>query len=275
VNYLTSYEDYRKLLPEYQKEYANGLSGVKAEDAREDIESFFIEFVDQGVKDLYLFRDLLLEELKKGARIKVTVQGFASPLHKTAYNVNLTKRRISSFMNYLRNFENGVFVPYLDGTAENGGFVIFVQVPFGEYTANQLTSDNVNDQRNSVYSRAAAIERKIEIQSVESIQKDSLAFYTEISPTSVDLGSVAQGVTWVKNVVFKNKSDQPLELDRIDFNGNIVQVTMEDEIKAFTETNIQFTSAEQIPKGLFSTPVYIYFKGYASPIAIRVLGEGL
>jgi hypothetical protein len=150
-----------------------------------------------------------------------------------------------------------------------------VQVPFGEYTANQLTSDNVNDQRNSVYSRAAAIERKIEIQSVESIQKDSLAFYTEISPTSVDLGSVAQGGTWVKNVVFKNKSDQPLELDRIDFNGNIVQVTMEDEIKAFTETNIQFTSAEQIPKGLFSTPVYIYFKGYASPIAIRVLGEGL
>jgi hypothetical protein len=161
VNYLTSYDDYRKLLPDYQKEYSNGLSGVKAEDAREDIESFFIEYVDQGVKDLFLFRDLLLEELKKGARIRVTIQGFASPLHKTAYNVNLTKRRISSFMNYLRAYDNGVFVPYLDGTAPNGGYVLFTPVPFGEYTANQLTSDNINDQRNSVYSRAAAIERKI------------------------------------------------------------------------------------------------------------------
>jgi tetratricopeptide (TPR) repeat protein len=275
VNYITSYDDYRKLLPEYQKEYSNGLSGVKAEDAREDIESFFIEYVDQGVKDLNLFRDLLLEELKKGARIKVTVQGFASPLHKTAYNVNLTKRRISSFMNYLRAFGNGEFVPYLDGTAENGGYVIFVQVPFGEYTANQLTSDNINDQRNSVYSRAAAIERKIEIQSVESIQEDSLAFYTELSPTSMDFGSIVRGATFAKNIVFKNKSNQPLNVERIDFDATIIDVKIANEIASHSETSIQFTNVGQLPKGLFSTPVRIYFKGYASPITISVLGEGL
>lgn len=275
VNYIASYDDYRKLLPEYQKEYSHGLNGVKAEDAREDIESFFIEYVDQGVKDLYLFRDLLLDELKKGARIKVTVQGFASPLHKTAYNVNLTKRRISSFMNYLRAFDNGVFIPYLDGTAENGGFVIFVQVPFGEYTANQLTSDNINDQRNSVYSRAAAIERKIEIQSVESIQEDSLAFYTELSPTSMDLGSNLRGATFNKNLVFKNKSNQTLTVERVDFDNTIVLVRMVNDIAAHSETIIQFSSVKELPKGLFSTPVRIYFKGYASPITIRVLGEGL
>ena len=35
--------------------------------------------------------------------------------------------------------------------------MVFSQVPFGEYTANQLTSDNPNDVQNSVYSRAAAI----------------------------------------------------------------------------------------------------------------------
>jgi hypothetical protein len=216
-----------------------------------------------------------LEELKKGARIKVTVQGFASPLHKTAYNVNLTKRRISSFMNYLRAFDSGVFVPYLDGTAENGGFVIFVQVPFGEYTANQLTSDNINDQRNSVYSRAAAIERKIEIQSVESIQEDSLAFYTELSPTSMDLGSILRGASFAKNSVFKNKSNQPLLVERIAFDTTIVTVKMANDISAHSETTIQFTNAGQLPKGLFSTPVRIYFKGYARPITISVLGEGL
>jgi hypothetical protein len=178
-------------------------------------------------------------------------------------------------MNYLRAFDSGVFVPYLDGTAENGGFVNFVQVPFGEYTANQLTSDNINDQRNSVYSRAAAIERKIEIQSVESIQEDSLAFYTELSPTSMDLGSILRGASFAKNIVFKNKSNQPLLVERIAFDTTIVTVKMANDISAHSETNIQFTNAGQLPKGLFSTPVRIYFKGYATPITIRVLGEGL
>lgn len=275
VNYLTSYDDYRKLLPDYQKEYSNGLSGVKAEDAREDIESFFIEYVDQGVKDLFLFRDLLLEELKKGARIRVTIQGFASPLHKTAYNVNLTKRRISSFMNYLRAYDNGVFVPYLDGTAPNGGYVLFTPVPFGEYTANQLTSDNINDQRNSVYSRAAAIERKIEIQSVESIQEDSLAFYTELSPSAVDLGSLIRTNTFQKTILFTNKSNQVLELDRIEYDSSILKITLDNRIPAQSAVNITFNNQLSLPKGIFSVPVKMYFKGYTSPIQLRVLGEGL
>jgi hypothetical protein len=275
VNYLTSYDDYRKLLPDYQKEYSNGLSGVKAEDAREDIESFFIEYVDQGVKDLFLFRDLLLDELKKGARIRVTIQGFASPLHKTAYNVNLTKRRISSFMNYLRAYDNGVFVPYLDGTAQNGGYVLFTPIPYGEYTANQLTSDNINDQRNSVYSRAAAIERKIEIQSVESIQEDSLAFYTVLSPSAVDLGSILRTSTFKKSIVFTNKSNQTLELDHIEYDTSVIKISMDDRIPSQAAINIAINNQESLPKGLFSVPVKIYFKGYVSPIQLRVLGEGL
>jgi hypothetical protein len=178
-------------------------------------------------------------------------------------------------MNYLRSFDNGVFVPYLDGTAENGGFVIFAQVPYGEYTANQLTSDNINDQRNSVYSRAAAIERKIEIQSVESIQEDSLAFYTELSPTSMDLGSILRGASFTKSIVFRNKSNQTLVVDRIDFDATIVNVDIAKDIPAQSKTSIQFVNVGQLPKGLFSTPVRIYFKGYPTPITIRVLGEGL
>ena len=37
----------------------------------------------------------------------------------------------------------------------------------GEYAANQLTSDDLNDQKNSVYSYEAGIERKIEILGIE------------------------------------------------------------------------------------------------------------
>ena len=134
VNYTDSYTDYTEMLPEYKKEYSKGLSGDRVTEAEEDIESFFTEFVDQGVKDLTLFKSLLLEELQKGFRIRISVRGFASPLAKTEYNVNLTKRRIASLVNHLRVCDNGAFAQYLDGTALNGGKLEVVGVPFGEYS---------------------------------------------------------------------------------------------------------------------------------------------
>jgi hypothetical protein len=119
---------------------------------------------------LNLFRDLLLEELQKGRKINLTIKGFASPLAKSDYNVNLTKRRIASLVNYLSAYNDGLFVPYLQGNSSDGGKLTFTEVPFGEYTSNKLVSDNLNDQKNSVYSRAAGLERKIEIQLVNFIE---------------------------------------------------------------------------------------------------------
>jgi len=212
VNYIDSYDDYTAMLDQYKKEYANGLNGDKADLAKEEIETFFIEYVDKGVSDLQLFRDLLLKELERGAKINITVKGFASPLAKTDYNVNLTKRRINSLVNYMREYDNGIFAKYLDNNAENGGKVIFSQVPFGEYTANQLTSDNPNDVQNSVYSRAAAIERKIEIQSVSYLEDDKeFALVTE-KPV-IDLGTTQQGDKLKQTFTVKNKSNKTIELD--------------------------------------------------------------
>ena len=90
----------------------------------------------------------------KGQNIELTIKGFASPLAKTDYNVKLTGRRITSLINYLREYDKGQFNEYIDATAENGGTLSFNKIPFGEYTASKLVSDNVNDTKNSVYSRA-------------------------------------------------------------------------------------------------------------------------
>lgn len=224
LNYINSYTDYTAMLDTYKKEYSTGLKGDKGEEAKEDIESFFVEFVDQGVKDLVLFRDLLLEELEKGTRIKITVQGFASPLAKTDYNVNLTKRRISSLKNYLREYNNGVFVPYLDGTAKNGGLVLIQQVPFGEYSANQLTSDNPNDVKNSVYSRAAAIERKIEIQSVSYLEKVS-EFPLDVNSTVFNAGVKKSGDVIFAEFKLKNSSDRSVEITDILAPADLITVS--------------------------------------------------
>jgi len=220
VNYIDSYNDYTAMIDQYKREYSSGLRGDRAADAKDDIEDFFMEYVDQGVRDLSQFRDLLLIELERGRKIELTVKGFASPLAKTDYNVNLTKRRIASMVNYLRAFDNGVFRKYLDETAENGGALRITQIPFGEYEADQIVSDNPNDQKNSVYSRAAAIERKIEIQSVDIIrQEDSLATLLTATSLVYDAGTQKSGAVIEKEFVLKNIGEQTILIDEVIVSG--------------------------------------------------------
>ena len=274
VNYIVGYGEYREMLAKYQTEYSSGLDSAKASSAREDIENFFIEYVDQGVRDLELFRNLLLEELQNGARINLTVKGFASPLAKTDYNVNLTKRRISSLVNYLREYDHGIFAPYLDGTASNGGKVQFTQVPFGEYTANKLTSDNFHDQKNSVYSRSAAIERKIEIQSVDYIKEDSLIFLTNITPTMLDLASIGMTDSIARELTFVNNSSDTLMILRTEVDNHYLDVQIPNMIAPKSEVQIRFTNHSSLPSGLFSFQARLYFVGHDQPLLIPINGEG-
>ncbi len=215
VTYMKSYDDYIKLKPDYYKQYAQGLDGDAAEDAKEDIEDFFVQYVEQGVLDLEEFLRLLLPELEKGFEIEVTVKGFASPLAKTDYNIWLTKRRISSLMKYLRIYKGGILKPYLNGSASNGGSLSFVKIPFGEYTADQLISDNPNDAKNSVYSRKAALERKIEIQSVSLVTKDSSYAKMSFDKQAHDFGPSKQGDVLTYEFNFKNDGEEVLEIGEI------------------------------------------------------------
>ncbi len=208
VNYFDSYTAYRDMLNKYQKEYSKGLKGDKAEEAKEDIESFFIEYVDQGVKDLQQFQELLLEELDKGRAIELTIKGYASPLAKSDYNVNLTKRRIWSLINYLNEYGEGEFSRYIDKNQ-----LTFKEVPFGEYVAGSLVSDNLNDQKNSVYSRAAGLERKIEIQSVSFIKDTIMEKVLETESQLRDLGIIPKTDVQSIKYTITNTNDHSIEID--------------------------------------------------------------
>lgn len=194
LNYMTTYDSYSEMLPKYKQEYSDGLTGKDSLKATEDIENFFLDYVDKGVEDLELFAELLLEELEKGQHIELTVKGHASPLAKTDYNVNLTLRRISSLINYLHEYQEGIYKPYINKTAENGGQLDFIKIPFGEYKADNEVSDNFHDQQNSVYSKHAAKERRIEIVSVhqsgiDSIEYPKVKFDSEV----FDFGKIKEG----------------------------------------------------------------------------------
>lgn len=273
VNYMNAYNDYLAMIPEYKKEYAKGLTGDKIVDAEEDIESFFTEYVEQGVKDLELFKSLLIEELNKGYKIRLSVRGFASPLAKTDYNVALTKRRIASLVNHLMVADGGVFAPYLNGTAINGGKLEVVGVPFGEYTANQVTSDNPNDVKNSVFSRAAALERKIEIQSVSYLDTDSLFFEVDINPTSLVLGKIAPQTIVSASFRIYNNGDKALKIQKIVDESSTFQFECLTDLNPHSFNKVQVSQTGTLPKGIFNKTVLIYFEGYPNPLKYLLLGE--
>ena len=166
LDYEETYLKYIELLPKYQKEYTTGLKKEKKIEAEEDILNFFSEKVIHGYNQLNDFLNLLELELKQGTYFKLEVKGFASPLAKTKYNTNLSKRRIESFKNYIRKYNSAILKDFY----ENKKTLEIIEVPFGEEKADHFVSDNPNDTKKSVYSKAASLERKIEILSIEIVK---------------------------------------------------------------------------------------------------------
>ncbi len=149
-SYLDCYTDYQRVKANYRHENP------------EETDFLFESYVDRGFNKLYRYVELTNELMSLGANLTVSVKGYASPLAKSDYNINLTGRRIESFTNFLKTFENGALLPYLVGDAETNRLTI-KKLPFGETKSAPNVSDNYKDQRKSVYSLAAALERRIEI----------------------------------------------------------------------------------------------------------------
>ncbi|HKK40000.1 MAG TPA: hypothetical protein VJ949_11325 [Cryomorphaceae bacterium] len=220
-DYLETYRSYIQLLPAYREEYRKGLSQSEGDLAEEAMDDFFLTEVDEGISDLALFSELLKRELEEGAQIEITVKGFASPLAATDYNVNLTQRRISSLENYLQKYERGTLRPYLDETAENNGLLRLSKIPFGEYVAEQMVSDNPNES-NAVYSIAAAKERKIEIVSVTRATEDTSLTELRFDSEIIDLGAVAMGDSIPFHFDFEVMNAKSFAIDSISTFPNIL-----------------------------------------------------
>ena len=160
LSYTDSYLKYQAKFGEYKTKVALQRDSIQAQKATSDLNTFFNEEVKNGFDDLNRFTEQVWKELQKGNQVQLMVRGFASPLAKTDYNVHLTKRRIYSLKNYFEEIQQGRFGAYMLGEHPR---LEFIEVPMGEYQANKETSDDFYDQKNSVYSKAASQERRIEI----------------------------------------------------------------------------------------------------------------
>jgi tetratricopeptide (TPR) repeat protein len=257
LNYLETYSSYKDLLPRYKRIGSKGLNSDDSLVVVKAIDDFFSTKVDKGVEDLIVFTKLIFDELNKGTKLKLSIRGFASPLAPIDYNVSLTKRRISSFVNYLRQYENGIFVPYLDGKAKNGGGISIEFTPFGEYKADQSTSDDPKDEQNSVYSIAAAIERKIEIESISFLSAADQ--FPIIAPKSVfNAGQIKRGQLVGSFFTIENISDKSVELKNIIKSSENVTFEMDKkELKPGERALVKMFVSTKSTKGLSTESISI------------------
>jgi hypothetical protein len=162
LNYVTTYEAYWRLLNDYKSNFARGLVEGKKTAAEQEIFYLFTDKVEKGYHDLIQFSAQLLDALQMGKKVSVTIQGYCSPLNYNEYNIKLGYRRIASLKNYFNHYRAGVFKPFIDN-----GSLILKNESIGEEKAARAVSDSREDTRNSVYNPAAAVERKVEIISIE------------------------------------------------------------------------------------------------------------
>lgn len=212
LNYETTYSRYLPLYKEYRREFSAQFKAEKAQQAQEDIDAFFEQKLKKGHRDLLLFSDRLIQELDSGRSVELLLRGFASPLTKTDYNVNLSKRRINSVLNFLKAYKQGELLKYFRGTASNEAVLTVLRNPNGEYKAKEGVSDDYYDVRNSIYNPNAALERKVEL-SARVITQNNIPILGLNAPLSEIMVS-AEGVdqNTLKIAIHNNtQSEQALQ----------------------------------------------------------------
>lgn len=142
----------------YRNRFTAGLAGDKRDEAEILTDDFFDNEVRRGYDRLIQLADLILIRMQKGEALEVLIKGFTSPRAQTDYNLILGKRRINSVKNYFEFFADGALKPYIQS-----GQLKVSETSFGETTARSGISDDLRDDRNSVYHPDAARERRVEI----------------------------------------------------------------------------------------------------------------
>ena len=221
-NYMSTYKLYVERYDYYKKEVAKGLGTDESGKLVNELVDFFSNEVDKGASDLELFKAMVLDELMTGSEVSIFVRGFASPVANTAYNINLTKRRISSLINYFKETDNGVFKKYLKNSPAVKGKLLFSTAPFGEYAADQTTSDDVVIQNESVFSKAAGIERKIEIESM-TIKRNKTVFPLSSDDFVINLKESKSGEILSTTFELKNTSNAQVRL-QISNDNNVLKI---------------------------------------------------
>lgn len=144
ISYTEAYKSFKALKNEYYK--MNEF---------QEIDAFFYEHLEKGYIDLKAFEKLIALLIPEN-KIKLQIKGYCSPLAESAYNINLSKRRISSLENELKN-------NITLNKAIKTNIIVIEELPFGESKAPKNVSDDYYNVKESIYNPKACLERKVAI----------------------------------------------------------------------------------------------------------------
>ena len=155
--YTQTYENYQNRKAKFESESDN-------QEVKTAISNFFDNDVKKGYTDLNALATMIAKNLDAGEKVDITVKGFASPLAKNDYNINLTKRRISSIRNFLSTFEGGKL-------AKRMNKISIKEQANGEDSSVSGLSDDEKNTKLSIYDLAPSKERRVEIVDVRFVKE--------------------------------------------------------------------------------------------------------
>ncbi len=180
-----------------------------------------------------LFCSILKNEIDSGKSVIIEVKGFSSPLNNPEYNLALSKRRIASLENYLYSYDGGYFSKYLSNLDSTGPSIKIVKTPFGDTKSSTYVSNNPNDKRNSVYSKSAALERKIQIviySSSNNAVKTSRLPSFSLSTDSINIGEMKENQFQSGIIKINNPGNKSITISKLKSDCTCLQL----EIKSKT-----------------------------------------
>ena len=150
--YGQTYKEYYAKKNEFVRTNNRLLSGVGTL-----VGAFFEEDVKGNYQILTGYSAILERYLKLGYQLEIVVEGYASPLADSEYNMKLAARRVDAVIKYFERY--GSLKKYI----ASGALKITVE-PYGENTALGV-SDNPADAA-SIYSLEASRERRVVLKDI-------------------------------------------------------------------------------------------------------------
>lgn len=156
--------NYTQTFDRYEARKAKFEAEADSPEAKTAIAGFFDNDVKKGMDDLNSLAAKIVKNLDAGEKVNITVKGFASPLAKNDYNINLTKRRISSIRNFLAKYDGGKLSKMMDK-------ITITEQPNGEDSSASGLSDDEKNTKLSVYDLGPSKERRVEIMDVRFVKE--------------------------------------------------------------------------------------------------------
>ncbi|MFT6411156.1 MAG: hypothetical protein ACJA15_001984, partial [Flavobacteriales bacterium] len=142
------------------------------------------------------------------------------------------------------------------------------------YEANQSVSDAIEDEQESIFSRGARLERKIEIQSVQKGMPDSLFVASSFNELVHDFGTISKNSPISTTFVLTNSGTDTIRIDSIASSCSCtVPVLTSNKLAPgeSTEINVQFDPSGL--NGIISRKVTLFLEGQEDPLELTITSD--